>query len=354
MPRPWKHPDLPPGPLSELNRALHELHHRAGWPSSREIRRALDAKGVPMSHTKVHDTLTKPVLPTKGAVEMITEVLAEKVRGADINTEIDRLLGLWQAAALDNSSPSPAPVPPDESAALPDDPERPPDEARTPTDDPPTAKQGGQRELPRQDNLIERMRREKAENGDTDAMVELGSSLQTWGGAAGAAEAESWYRRAAESGHTQAMLNLAVLLEEEQEERGSAALWYRRAEAESWYRRAAENGHTQAMVGLGALLEQRDEDDEAAVWYRRAAEKGDAGAMLSFASLLKQRGDDEHAEAWYRRAAEEGDADAMNTLAALLEEREETEEAAVWRHRAEEASRSVLSRLVDRWFRGKS
>ncbi|MFE1472145.1 hypothetical protein [Nocardiopsis dassonvillei] len=56
-----------------------------------------------MSHTKVYDTLTKPVLPTKGAVEMITEVLAEKFRGADVNAEIDRLLSLWQEASLDAS-----------------------------------------------------------------------------------------------------------------------------------------------------------------------------------------------------------------------------------------------------------
>lgn len=106
MPRPWKRPDIPQSPLGELNWVLHELHHRAGWPSSREIRRALDDKGVPMSHTKVHDTLTKAALPTKGAVEMISEVLAEKIRGADVEAEVDRLLGLWQAASLDRHSPS--------------------------------------------------------------------------------------------------------------------------------------------------------------------------------------------------------------------------------------------------------
>ncbi|WP_233570860.1 hypothetical protein [Nocardiopsis sp. Huas11] len=64
-----------------------------------------------MSHTKVHDTLTKPVLPTKGAVEMITEVLADVIRGADADAEVDRLLGLWQKASVDNPTPSPTPPP---------------------------------------------------------------------------------------------------------------------------------------------------------------------------------------------------------------------------------------------------
>jgi len=113
VPRPWKRPDLPPGPLGELNRALHGLHHRAGWPSSREIQRSLEDKGVPMSHTKVHDTLTKPDLPTKGAAEMITEVLAETIRGADVEAEVARLLRLWENAALGDQSWGSAPASPE-------------------------------------------------------------------------------------------------------------------------------------------------------------------------------------------------------------------------------------------------
>ncbi|WP_227014445.1 MULTISPECIES: hypothetical protein [Nocardiopsis] len=59
-----------------------------------------------MSHTKIHDTLIKPTLPTKGAVEMIAEVLAEAIRGANVDAEVHRLLELWDAA----SPFSPAPV----------------------------------------------------------------------------------------------------------------------------------------------------------------------------------------------------------------------------------------------------
>ena len=31
-------PDVPPGPQRELVDALHDLHHRAGWPSLRLLR----------------------------------------------------------------------------------------------------------------------------------------------------------------------------------------------------------------------------------------------------------------------------------------------------------------------------
>ncbi|MFD6951336.1 MULTISPECIES: hypothetical protein [unclassified Nocardiopsis] len=75
-----------------------------------------------MSHTKIHDTLTKPDLPAKGAVEMITEVLAEKIHGADANAEIDRLLGLWNAATP-ASQPSPFVTPESPTTKTPTSPE---------------------------------------------------------------------------------------------------------------------------------------------------------------------------------------------------------------------------------------
>ncbi|MFE3456010.1 hypothetical protein ACFXKD_00590 [Nocardiopsis aegyptia] len=153
MPRPWKRPDIPPGPLGELNRALHELHHRAGWLSSREIRRALDAKGVPMSHTKVHDTLSKPVLPTKGAVEMISEGLAEKVCGADIEAEINRVLGLWQDASLDNPGSSPAP---------PQDPKVEPPLS----DEPPPAEKSEENRQPHHQDTTDQLWLDETENRD--------------------------------------------------------------------------------------------------------------------------------------------------------------------------------------------
>lgn len=43
-------PEIPPGNLWELIRALHELHGRAGWPSTREM-----ARGQAFSYTTVHE-----------------------------------------------------------------------------------------------------------------------------------------------------------------------------------------------------------------------------------------------------------------------------------------------------------
>jgi hypothetical protein len=41
-------PELPPGPRRELNDALHDLHHQAGWPSLRTL-----AAAAGCSHTTV-------------------------------------------------------------------------------------------------------------------------------------------------------------------------------------------------------------------------------------------------------------------------------------------------------------
>ncbi len=45
-------------------------------------------------------------------------------------------------------------------------------------------------------------------------------------------------------------------------------------EAETWLRRAAEAGLTDAKNTLGELLSEREENTEAEPWYRRAAEAG--------------------------------------------------------------------------------
>ncbi|MFF6783001.1 GntR family transcriptional regulator [Streptomyces sp. NPDC012510] len=76
----WKAPELPEGPLRELNRALHALHGRAGWPSSRDLQKAVGGQGV-VSYTTIHQALTKPVLPRWGVVELLVEELT-KLAGA--------------------------------------------------------------------------------------------------------------------------------------------------------------------------------------------------------------------------------------------------------------------------------
>jgi Anti-sigma-K factor rskA/Sel1 repeat len=96
------------------------------------------------------------------------------------------------------------------------------------------------------------------------------------------------------------------------------------AEAEAWYRRAAEHDHPEAMVNLGVLLQQRggpDASAEAETWYRRGAQHNDADAMHNLGVLLQQRGGPQElaeAETWYRQAAQHDHPDAMVDLGLLL------------------------------------
>jgi tetratricopeptide (TPR) repeat protein len=76
---------VPDGPVRVLFDQLHELHHRAGWPSLREM-----AKEVGCSHTTVSVAFSGPAAPRWGLLELIVETL-----GGDT----DRFHELWLAAS---------------------------------------------------------------------------------------------------------------------------------------------------------------------------------------------------------------------------------------------------------------
>ena len=63
-------PELPPGAAKELNDALHELHHRAGWPSLRTL-----ARETGVSHTTVSKAFSRPTLPSWGTLELLVEAM---------------------------------------------------------------------------------------------------------------------------------------------------------------------------------------------------------------------------------------------------------------------------------------
>lgn len=63
-------PDIPPGGQRDLVVALHELHHRAGWPSLRTL-----ARCVGCSHTTVSAVFSSPRLPSWGVLELLVEAL---------------------------------------------------------------------------------------------------------------------------------------------------------------------------------------------------------------------------------------------------------------------------------------
>jgi tetratricopeptide (TPR) repeat protein len=91
-------PRVPDGPIRTLFDELHELHHRAGWPSLREI-----AKEVGCSHTTISVALCEPRVPKWGVLELIIEAL-----GGDTL----RFHALWMAASRTGHTP---PVPASEA-----------------------------------------------------------------------------------------------------------------------------------------------------------------------------------------------------------------------------------------------
>ncbi|MBW4703013.1 sel1 repeat family protein [Micromonospora sp. RL09-050-HVF-A] len=202
-------------------------------------------------------------------------------------------------------------------------------------------------------DIAEQAWRTAADTGHTDAMFNLGVLLARGGDSQ--EEAEQWFRHAADTGHTDAMSNLGVLLEQ----RGS------QEEAEQWFRRAADTGHTEAMYNLGVLLEQRGSQEEAEQWFRRAADTGDTRAMSNLGVLLEQRGSQDEAEQWYRRAADTGHTEAMSNLGVLLEQRGSQDEAEQWYRRAADtghtramsnlgvllAKRGDSQEEAEQWFR---
>ena len=63
-------PDVPPGPRRDLVAALHDLHHRAGWPSLRTL-----AREAGCSHTTVSNIFSSPRLPPWGVLELLVEAM---------------------------------------------------------------------------------------------------------------------------------------------------------------------------------------------------------------------------------------------------------------------------------------
>lgn len=166
--------------------------------------------------------------------------------------------------------------------------------------------------------------RRAADTGDSEAMSTLGQLLRRLGRVEAA---EHWYRRAAEAGNTSAMARVGYLL------RQSGRL----AEAAQWYRPAAAGGDMQAMNSLGDLLVQAEQAEEAERWYRRAAEVGSALGMANLGVLLTRSGHEEEAESWLRRGAEAGSGEAMYHLGIVLAQSGQPEDADEWHHRAAEA-----------------
>lgn len=89
--------------------------------------------------------------------------------------------------------------------------------------------------------------------------------------------------------------------------------------AQSWYERAARTGHVDASTSLGILLFQNGDRQKAMIWLRQAAEAGEPRALLLFGTALFNGDgvpvDPVLAYAYVSRAAAQGLAPAKSTLA---------------------------------------
>lgn len=91
-----KQPQLPAGALNDFFAALHDLHLKAGYPSTREIQRDI-GRGV-VSHTTIHKAFAGPRLPGWEIIELLVEALADRSR-RDREEVIGYFRPLWEAAA---------------------------------------------------------------------------------------------------------------------------------------------------------------------------------------------------------------------------------------------------------------
>jgi TPR repeat protein len=182
------------------------------------------------------------------------------------------------------------------------------------------------------DEEAARLYQMKAERGSVSAAFNLGCLLRNCQRPSTAAKAEHWLKNAARCGHQGAMAALGRLLKERDDAEGAESwlraagdiAWFdlglllldqeRTAEAERYYRRAADAEDLDGIYNLAVLLHERGDVEEAERWYETAAGRRDQDAMFGLGVLHKERGDYEGADDWYLRAAELGHKDAIVNL----------------------------------------
>ena len=134
--------------------------------------------------------------------------------------------------------------------------------------------------------------------------------------------AAHWYRKAAETGHTDAQTNLAVMYTE------GRGVTVDGLEAVRWFRAAAEAGNVRAQYSLALMYHLgqgiNQDYDDAIHWYESAARLGDANAMNNMAFMYGMgegvEQSDVEAYAWFALAASRGNANAAENRDLAAEE----------------------------------
>jgi TPR repeat protein len=152
---------------------------------------------------------------------------------------------------------------------------------------------------------------ERAKAGDAEAQNDLGRHFAQSGSRA---EAEQWFRRAAEQGLAKAKHNLGVLYWQDQE--GSQ-------EAIDWFHAAARDGWLPSFHVLGVMLEEQGDREAAKQCYLTAAQRGHADSQNELSRLhFKPDTEEDNAisRRWAEAAAQQGHVEAMMRLGLIHNE----------------------------------
>lgn len=194
----------------------------------------------------------------------------------------------------------------------------------------------------------------RAEAGDPKAQFELARRLWVRRRRAGKHEkldAMQWYRRAAQSGHRDAQVELGgILLDPD-------LRFYDVSEGFRWMTRAAEQGHVRAQYFLGVQFATGEmvklNPKNALYWYRKAAAAGDAEAQYNIGMMYwggeGVRKNPAMARKWIVKAAKNGEILAVILLARAYETaelgfRKNSKKARYWKAR----DRRLLGRSARR------
>ena len=156
-----------------------------------------------------------------------------------------------------------------------------------------------------------------ASRGDAEAHNMIGRCLENGLGVVqDFTKAAEHYRLSAEAGHDWGEYNFGNLLFDG---RGIAQ---DPAQALRWYLKAAEQGHGRAMNLAGRCLEEgwgcERSRVEAAYWYARSAETGYFRGQFNHALTLLDQGDAAQAVVWLAKAIESGDESLRRAVVGLL------------------------------------
>ena len=159
-------------------------------------------------------------------------------------------------------------------------------------------------------------------------------------------QALSLFAQAAEQGHVEAQLYMAVFFQMKEQY----------TQAMLWYRKAANAGNATAQFAIGNMYELGDcgltqDMNQALYWYRKSAEQGFASAQYSMAvHYINNEKNYAEGAIWLRKAAEQGHDKAQFHLGAFYENglgvEKNLEEAKRWYQKsAEQGKEDAVKRV---------